>query len=41
VDIKMIKDDIKPQDIPKIIKEAVEEYNHKFGIGETKRIKKS
>ena len=33
VDIQMIRDDIKPQDIPKIIKQSIEEYNNKFGIG--------
>ena len=31
--IKILKDDIKIQDIPEIIKKAIDEYNHKNGIG--------
>lgn len=36
VDIKMIRDDIKPRDIPKIIEQSIEEYNSKMGIGNYK-----
>jgi len=36
--IKMIRDDIKLHDIPKIIKQALEEYNNKNGIGKLKKI---
>ena len=31
--IKILKDDIKIQDIPEIIKQAIDEYNYKNGIG--------
>jgi hypothetical protein len=31
--IKILKDEIKLQDIPDIIKHAIEEYNYKYGIG--------
>jgi len=34
--IKMIRDDIKIQDIPKIIKQSIEEYNNNVGIGKLK-----
>jgi len=33
----MIRDDIKLQDIHKIIKHSIEEYNYKNGIGKIKR----
>jgi len=33
VDVKMLRNDIKLQDIPQIIKKSIEDYNHKIGIG--------
>jgi len=34
--IKMLKDDIKPKDVPAFIEKAIEEYNKNINIGNLK-----